>query len=112
MAEMMSYDKSPIPPEKPGGFASGRNLDMAITVDERLKLNYASAAAEGRVEIELPSLPGSPNSVERLHAVDFGAHVAGKIESSMTQQGYIKSGPQQTGPQVFVITWRARKVRT
>jgi hypothetical protein len=62
---------------------------------------YESASAEGRIEIELPSLPGSPNPTERLHAAQFGAHVAGKIESAMKQQGYLKSGAQQKPAQVF-----------
>jgi hypothetical protein len=68
-----------------------------MTVDSTGGWQYPSAAAEGRVELELPSLPGSPNPTERIHAADFGPHVAGKIESSMKRQGYLRSGPQQ-GP--------------
>lgn len=80
----MTYENSP-------------NPDRAIGVDERGRMTYASAAAEGRVEIELPTLPGSPNPTERLHAADFGAHVVGRIESSLKKNPYLKSGPQQ-GP--------------
>ena len=71
------------------------------TLDARGNWVYPSAAATGHVEVELPALPGSPNAVERLHARDFGAYVAGKIESSMGQNPYLKSGPQQGPVQVF-----------
>ena len=95
----MSYDASP---EPTGKFSSrDRNPDRGITVDEGGRMNYASAAATGHIEIELPSLPGSPGATERLHVKDFGPHVAGKIEASMKQAGYLRSGPQQTAPQVF-----------
>jgi hypothetical protein len=86
--EGMNYFTSPIPPEKP---------DRAIGVDDRGRMTYASAAAEGMVEIELPSLPGSPNSTERMLAKNFGPIIAGKIEASMNRQGYLTSGSQQ-GP--------------
>jgi hypothetical protein len=75
--------------------------ERAIGVTDGGKLNYGSVAESGHVEIELPSLPGSPNTRERLHVRDFGAFVAGKIESSMNRQGYLKSGPQQRPHQVF-----------
>lgn len=96
MAEtMIEYSKSPTPPAKPGGVAVARDSDRAIGVNDRGQMTYASAAASGHVEVEIPSLPGSPNAVERLHARDFGPHVMGKIESAMRRQGYMKSGPQQ-----------------
>ena len=63
--------------------------------------SYPSAASTGHVEIELPTLPGSPNAVERLHARDFGQHVISRIESSMKQNPYLKSGPQQNPAEVF-----------
>jgi hypothetical protein len=72
-----------------------------MPVDERGNWQYPSAAATGHVEIELPTLPGSPNATERLLAKDFGPTVAGKIESSMGRQGYLKSGPQQNPAQTF-----------
>lgn len=72
-----------------------------ITVDERGNWQYPSLAAEGYVEVELPSLPGSPNPTERLHARGFGSHVAGKIESSIRGNPYLKSGPQQNPAQVL-----------
>ena len=97
MAEMMDYNRSPLPPDKPGGIARERNPAPAIGVDDRGRMTYASAAASGHVEVELPTLPGSPDPTERLLAVDFGPHVAGKIESAMKRQPYLKSGPQQ-GP--------------
>lgn len=65
-------------------------------LDAKGNWQYPSAAAEGRVEIELPSPKGSPNATERLHARDFGAHVIGKLEASMNGQGYMRSGPQQS----------------
>jgi hypothetical protein len=72
-----------------------------LTVDGRGNLQYASGASSGHIEVELPSLPGSPNATERLLARDFGPHVAGRIEASMSKQGYLKSGPQQSGPEVL-----------
>src|ERR1700761_3486614 len=96
MAEMIEYNRSPSPPEKPGGTAVERNSDLSIGVDDRGRLAYASASASGHIEVELPSLPGSPNAVERLHARDFGPHVVSRIEASMSRQGYLRSGPQQS----------------
>lgn len=81
--------------------ASERNPDRAIGVDDRGNWNYASAAAEGMVEIVLPTLPGSPNGEERMLAKDFGVHVIGKLEASMNQQGYMTTGPTQRPPEVF-----------
>ena len=72
-----------------------------MAVDERGNWAYPSLAQSGHVEIELPSLPGSPNRTERMHAVDFGPHVVGRIEASMNRQGYMRSGPQQTAAQTF-----------
>jgi hypothetical protein len=54
---------------------------------------HPSASSSGHVEIELPTLPGSPNPTERLHARNFGTHVASKVESSFTRQPYLRSGP-------------------
>jgi hypothetical protein len=71
------------------------------TLDAQGNWSYPSAAESGHVEVELPSLPGSPNAVERLHARDFGPHVIGKIEASLTQNPYLKSGPQQNPAGVF-----------
>jgi hypothetical protein len=101
MSDGMIYDRSPVPASKPGGPATDRNADRAIRTDEHGKLNYDSAAAEGRVEIELPALPNSPTTTETLHAVNFGPHVASRIEASMERNPYLKSGPQQSPPQTF-----------
>jgi hypothetical protein len=102
MAEMMTnYEKSPIPPEKPRGIASERHPDRSIGVDDRGRMAYGSAAAEGMVEIVLPTLPRSPNGEERMLAKDFGVRVAGEIERSMKQQPYLKSGPQKGPAEVF-----------
>jgi hypothetical protein len=73
------------------------DTQTGINVDSHGALAYGTAAASGHIEIELPSLPGSPNGTERLHAKDFGPMVAGKIESAMSRNPYLKSGPQQ-GP--------------
>jgi hypothetical protein len=99
--EMMSYTKSPIPAAKPGGPAAERNPDRAIDTDAQGNLQYRTGAASGHVEIELPSLPGSSNPTERLHARDFGEQVIAKIESSLKRQPYMKSGAQQSPAQVF-----------
>jgi hypothetical protein len=78
------------------------NSKTAITLSADGKsFDYPSAAESGHVEIELPTLPGSPDPVERLHARDFGVHVAGKIENAMKQNPYLRSGPQQGPPQVL-----------
>lgn len=113
MAELIEYNKSPLPPEKPGGFSRPRNADRAISTDEGGRTVYASASATGYVEVELPSLPGSPNAVERLHARDFGPHVVGRIEASMNRPGYLRSGPQQSPAEVlghYVATARGSKL--
>lgn len=70
-------------------------------LDARGNWQYPSGAESGFVEIELPTLPGSPNAVERLHAKDFGPFVVGKIESSLNRQGYMRSGPQQSPSDVL-----------
>ncbi len=79
----------------------GKNPDRGIAVDANGGMTYDGASREGRIEIELPTLPGSPNPTETLHAVNFGPHVASKIEAAMNRQGYLRSGPQQSGPQTF-----------
>ncbi|HKI11131.1 MAG TPA: hypothetical protein VKA02_03380 [Candidatus Acidoferrum sp.] len=79
----------------------GKNADHGIAVDENGGMTYSGASREGRIEIEIPALKGSPNPTETLHAVNFGPHTASKIEASMDRQGYLKSGPLQNGPQTF-----------
>ena len=106
----MNYDKSP---EPKGRFVSSVNPDRAIDTDAQGNLQYRTGAASGHVEVILPSLPGSAFAEERLHVKDFGAHVAGKIESSMKRQGYLRSGPQQSAPQVlrhYVASARGAKL--
>ncbi|HKM79932.1 MAG TPA: hypothetical protein VJY15_03095 [Candidatus Acidoferrum sp.] len=85
MAEMNNVDES-------------QRLD---TLDARGNWVYPSGAESGHVELELPSLPGSPNSVERLLAKDVGAHVAGKIESSFSRQPYLQTGVTQSPDRIF-----------
>lgn len=70
------------------------------TQDERGDWAYPSLAATGHVEVELPSLPGSPRPTEQLHARDFGGHVVSKIEASFAGNPY-KSGPQQNPAQTL-----------
>ena len=72
------------------------------TVDERLKSwAYPSLASSGHVEVELPSLPGSPHPTEKMLARDFGPTVVGRIEASLKGNPYKKSGPQQNPAQTF-----------
>ena len=78
-----------------------KDSKTAIGVDDRGRMNYASAAESGHVEIMVPSLPGSPRETETLHARGFGQHVIGKIEASMNRQGYMTTGPQQGPAEVF-----------
>ena len=74
---------------------------MTNSMDEQLKSwAYPSLAKSGHIEIEVPSLAGSPRPTEMLHARDFGGHVAGKIEASLKGNPY-KSGPQQNPAQTF-----------
>jgi len=74
---------------------------MTDSMDEQLKSwAYPSLAKSGHIEIEVPSLAGSPRPTEMLHARDFGGHVAGKIEASLKGNPY-KSGPQQNPAQTF-----------
>ena len=77
------------------------NESQRIATDERGSWAYPSLAQSGHVEIELPSLPGSPRPTEMLHARDFGPHVAGAVERSMRGNPYPKSGPQQNAAQTF-----------
>jgi hypothetical protein len=100
VAEMMNYDLSPIPSKTPGGIASERHPDRGIGVDGG-KMTYESGAESGHTEIILPALPASPHGEERMLAKDFGPFVAGKIESSMSRQGYMRSGPQQSPAATF-----------
>ena len=74
---------------------------MTDSMDEQLKSwAYPSLAKSGMVEIELPSLPGSPRPTEQIHVRDFGGQVALKIEASFRGNPY-KNGPKQNPPQVF-----------
>ena len=75
--------------------------DRGIGVDLRGRMTYADAAESGHVEIELPTLIGSPTPTERMHAVDFGPHVAGKIESSIKRQPYLRSAQPQSPTEVL-----------
>jgi hypothetical protein len=98
---MMNFDKSPLPPKTPCGESAERTTDREITVDGQGHMQFATAAASGNVEIELPSLPGSPNRTERLHARDLGMHVIGKMESSMKRPDYLKFGATQSPVEVL-----------
>lgn len=71
------------------------------TLDMDGRWIYPSAAETGHTEVWLPTLPGSPTTVERMLTKDFGAVVMGHIENAFNRQGYLRSGPQQTGPQVL-----------
>ena len=77
-----------------------RDALQGMTVNDRGSWSYDDAASSGHIEIELPTLPGSPNPTERLHAREFGPHVAAKIESSMNQQPYLRD-PRQNAPAIF-----------
>jgi hypothetical protein len=99
---MLTYDNSPSPAKTPGGPAVERIPDRGIGVDEKSgKLTYESASAEGMIELELPSLPGSPRETETLHARDFGQHVIGKIQASLDRQGYLTTGATAGPAEVF-----------
>jgi hypothetical protein len=100
MAETMNYDRSPIPPEKPGGIASERNPDRAITVDDRGQMNYASAAAEGMVEIDVP-VPHGPRAQQRMHARDFPATVVRYVEESLRPNPYPVASPMKSATETF-----------
>lgn len=76
------------------------NESQRIATDERGSWAYPSLAQSGHVEIELPSLPGSPRPTEMLHASAFGPHVAEAVERAVRGNPY-KSGPQQNPAQTF-----------
>jgi hypothetical protein len=97
---VMVYDKSPIPSEKPGGIATERNPDRAISADEGGGIHYASADAEGMVEIVLPAAHG-PNSEERLLVKDFGRHVAREVGLSLEPNPYPVSSPRRSATLTF-----------
>ncbi len=97
----MVYDKSPIPPAKAGAPPTERNPDRGIGVNEQGQLAYDSASASGHIPIEIPSLPGSPNATETLHARNFPEHIIGKMEAAFKKPNYLKSGAQQSPSQVF-----------
>jgi hypothetical protein len=88
-----------------------KNTETAI--GERESWAYPSLAQSGHVEIELPSLPGSPVPTERLHARDFGRHVAEAVERSVKGNPYPNSGPQQGPAEVlghYIATARGSKL--
>lgn len=97
MAEFMSYANSPAPPQKPGGIAGERNPDHEITVDDAGRLNYASAAAEGRIEIDCP-LPHGARAQQRMHAVDFPAVVVRYVGESLKPNMYSVTTPMKSAP--------------
>jgi len=72
-----------------------------IATEERGSWAYPSLAASGHVEVEVPSLPGSPRPTEMLHVKDFGRHVAGAVERSLKGNPYPKSGPKQSPAEVL-----------
>ena len=76
------------------------NESQRIATDERGSWAYPSLAQSGHVEIELPSLPGSPRLTESLHASALGPHVAEAVERAVRGNPY-KSGPQQNPAQTF-----------
>jgi hypothetical protein len=73
----------------------------AIRVVANGEFSYPSAEQSGHIEIELPSLPGTPTETERLLVRDFGPHVAAKIQTSMEKNPYLRSGPQQSPAATF-----------
>ena len=62
--------------------AAEKNPDAAITVDEQGRRAFGFLSASGLVEVEVPTSAGSFTPVVRMHARDFGAHVAQKIETA------------------------------
>ena len=76
------------------------NESQRIATDERGSWAYPSLAQSGHVEIELPSLPGSPRPTEMLHASALGPRVAEAVERAVRGNPY-KSGPQQNPAQTF-----------
>jgi hypothetical protein len=69
--------------------------ESQLTVDQEGNWQYPTSARTGYVEVELPSLPGSLNATERLHARDFGSHVIAKLESAMQCTYLRKQSPTQ-----------------
>ena len=98
--ESINYDKSPLPPEKPGGFARQRDSDHAINTDSQGSWTYPSAAAAGMVEIHVP-VPHGPHSEQRMHARDFPEAVIRYTGESLRPNPYPKSMPMKTAPETL-----------
>lgn len=97
MSTTLLYSNSPVPPRARAGLA-GDKTEINVSADGKT-LDYPSTAATGFVEIEIPNPRGSVNATERLHARDFGAHVAAAIERTFTTQPYLRGtglGPVET----------------
>jgi len=62
---------------------------------------YPSLEASGHVEVEIPSLPGSANPTESLHARNFGSHMAAQIEASLKPNPFPRSSPQRNPVKVL-----------
>lgn len=74
---------------------------QTIDTDANGNLQYRDASESGFVEIMVPSPPGSPRDTETLHARNLGQHIISKVESSMREQGYLKTSALQTPAAVF-----------
>ena len=94
---MISYDKSPVPK---GRFVSSIDPDHAIGVDDRGQMTYASAAASGMVEIDVP-VPHGPRSVQRMHTRDFPATVVRYVEESLRPNPYPVASPMKSATETF-----------
>lgn len=81
----------------------GQDESSHITIDGQGRRQFDCLSQTGLVEIVLPSLQGSPNPTERLHAKDFGAHVVGKVTNAFDRVKfpYLKSGPQQSPAEIY-----------
>jgi hypothetical protein len=95
--DQMNYDNSPAPK---GRFVSSIDPDHAITTDARGNLGYASAGAEGMVEIYVP-VPHGPRSEQRMHAKDFPETVIRYVEESLRPNPYPVSSPMKTPTETF-----------
>lgn len=81
-------------------FANQVDESQRITVDERGKFQYPSAAATGHVEIVLPAAHG-PNGEERMLVKDFGRHVAREVSRSLAPNPYPVTSPRRTATDTF-----------
>ena len=74
--------------------------DHTIGVDDRGRMTYATAAAEGRVEIVIP-VPHGPYPQQRMHARDFPATVVRFVGEALKPNPYPVASPMRSATETL-----------